>query len=69
MCDYLNVCILYAFSGKNGSIAKSGGQGDNVTMESRSEEGDTVALLQHPLQKQLEEKTGTQSSTVLKGTW
>ena len=61
MCDYLNVCILYAFSGD--SIAKSGGQGDNVTMESRSEEGDT------PLQKQLKEKTGTQSSTVLKGTW
>ncbi|KAL5473912.1 hypothetical protein EMCRGX_G028478 [Ephydatia muelleri] len=55
-------------AGKNGSIAKSGGQGDNVTMESRSEEGDTVASLQHPLQKQLEEKTGTQSSTVLKGT-
>ncbi|KAL5473911.1 hypothetical protein EMCRGX_G028477 [Ephydatia muelleri] len=52
---------------KEGSITKSGGQGNNVTMESRSEESDTVASLQHLLQKQLDVKTGTQSSTVLKG--
>ena len=57
------------FPVKEDSVTKSGGQGDNVTMESRSEESDTVASLQHPLQKQLEEKTGTQSSTILKGTW
>ena len=60
---------LPGFSVKEGSITKSGGQGNNVTMESRSEESDTVASLQHLLQKQLDVKTGTQSSTVLKGTW
>ena len=46
MCDYLNVCIKIVL------LPKSDRQGDNVTMESRSE-GDTVASLQHPLQKQL----------------